>query len=61
MKILYDKTESMKIAIVNGIHVGKPLQPHQVMRAASHRAGDALSNLFAHITVQHHPDILINI
>lgn len=51
----------MKIAIINDVHVGKPLERNQTMRAASHLAADALPQLLANITQQHSPDIIINL
>lgn len=51
----------MKIAIINDVHIGKPLERNNAMRAASHLAAESLPKLLSHIETQHAPDILINL
>lgn len=51
----------MKIAIINDVHVGKPLERRGVMRAASHLAQDALPRLLSNIVQLHQPDLIVNL
>lgn len=51
----------MKIALVNDIHVGKPLERNQIMRAASHLIDGILPQLLDHIMTSHSPDLIINL
>lgn len=51
----------MKIAIVNDIHVGKPLEHDGKIRASSHLIEDTLKDFLQSIQQQHSPDILINL
>ncbi len=51
----------MKIAVVNDIHAGKPLQRGYHMRAASHLVEQCLVSLFQRIINQHHPDLVVNL
>lgn len=52
---------TMKIAIINDVHTGKPLVRDNKMRAASHLAEDALPLVLNHIITQHAPDLLVNL
>lgn len=51
----------MKIAILNDVHIGKPLERGQIVRAASHLAEYCLPKLMDHIEKQHAPDLYINL
>lgn len=51
----------MKIAIINDVHVGKPLERDAKVRAASHLAINTLPHLLDHITKLHAPDMIVNL
>ena len=51
----------MKIAIINDVHVGKPLECKGVIRAASHLAQEALPRLLKKIVQLHQPDLIVNL
>ena len=51
----------MKIAILNDIHVGKPLKYKESIRAWSPLVENALPHLLKHIVNQHAPDVMINL
>lgn len=51
----------MKIAIVNDIHVGPPLQFKELMRASSHLVEQKLQDLLHYIQNTHQPDLVVNL
>lgn len=58
---IFGMEEKMKIAIVNDVHVGKPLTYESKLRAASHMAAESLPIVLNHIIKQHDPDVIINL
>lgn len=51
----------MKIAIVNDIHIGRPLVHNNTVRAPSHLLEENIGNFLQRITQRHSPDLLINL
>ena len=52
---------TLKIALLNDIHVGKPLTRNDKIRAASHLVEESLPQVLAHIERQHTPHLMINL
>ncbi len=51
----------MKIAIINDVHIGKPLERNRILRAASPLVESALPQILKQIEKQHVPDLLVNL
>jgi metallophosphoesterase superfamily enzyme len=61
MSTLFPFKNTLKIAVVNDIHVGKCIEHNGKIRASSRLVEDMLPGFLREIIQQHSPDALINL
>ncbi len=52
---------ALTIAIINDVHVGKPLEHNNTLRASSHLVDPILPGFLDYLIARHHPDVIINL